>query len=129
MQIRKINAKDATGPAGGGYSQAIEVTGHDKIFSSADRFPSTWKTIFPRGFQRSVDSPGRMSKSQLRAAGMTLDNVVKVTTFLADRCYGMENREVRRSVLGDRCPAWKPTIVVDIFDSKWLVEIEAVAAA
>jgi hypothetical protein len=31
-------------------------------------------------------------------------------------------------VLGDRCPA-SPTIVADIFDSEWLVEIEAIAAA
>lgn len=59
---------------------------------------------------------------------MTLDNVVKVTTFLADRRYGTENREVRRQVLGDRCPA-STTVVVDIFDSGWLIEVEAIAAA
>ena len=59
--------------------------------------------------------------------GQSLD-VVKVTTFLANREYGMLNRGVRRQVLGDRCPA-STTIVADIFDSEWLVEIEAIAAA
>jgi hypothetical protein len=34
MQIRKINAKDATGPAGGGYSQATTIV--------VDIFDSKW---------------------------------------------------------------------------------------
>ena len=59
---------------------------------------------------------------------MGLDNLVKVTIFLADRAYGLENREIRREVFGDRQIALT-VIITGIFDAAWLLEIEAVAAA
>jgi enamine deaminase RidA (YjgF/YER057c/UK114 family) len=59
---------------------------------------------------------------------MTVQNIVKVTTFLGDRAYGKENRVVRKEVLGDLNPALT-TIVCDIFDAAWLLEIEVIAAA
>ena len=58
---------------------------------------------------------------------MTLDNLVKVTTFLADRDDAMENRAVRLARLAGRQPALT-VIVTGIFDAAWKVEIEAVAA-
>ena len=36
---------------------------------------------------------------QLRAADMSLDNVVKVSTFLSDRRYAIENSQIRQEVL------------------------------
>jgi enamine deaminase RidA (YjgF/YER057c/UK114 family) len=67
-------------------------------------------------------------EAQLTAADMTLDNLVRVTTFLSDRSYALENREVRLRRLQGRQPALT-VIVAGIFDAAWLVEIEAVAAA
>ncbi len=67
-------------------------------------------------------------ETQLTAAGMTLDNLVKVTTFLSDRAHALENREVRIARLAGRQPALT-VIVAGIFDQAWVVEIEAVAAA
>jgi 2-iminobutanoate/2-iminopropanoate deaminase len=40
----------------------------------------------------------------------------------------IENREVRAEVLGDLKPALT-VIIAGIFDSEWLIEIEAIAAA
>ena len=59
---------------------------------------------------------------------MTLDNLVKITTFLSDRRYCQENYEVRTEVLGERFPALT-IIITGIFDEAWLLEIEAIAAA
>ena len=59
---------------------------------------------------------------------MSLDNLVKVTTFLSDRSYALENREVRVRRLAGRQPALT-VIITGIFDESWLVEIEAVASA
>lgn len=67
-------------------------------------------------------------EAQLRAAGMGLQNLVKVTTFLADRRYTKENRAVRIEVLGELQPALT-VIITGIYDKAWLVEIEAIAAA
>ena len=66
-------------------------------------------------------------EAQLRAAGMGLDNLVKVTTFLCDRRCAAENRAVREAVLGARTPALT-VIITGVFDESWLVEIEGVAA-
>jgi enamine deaminase RidA (YjgF/YER057c/UK114 family) len=59
---------------------------------------------------------------------MTLANLVKVTTFLSSREFNLENREIRKEVLGSHSPALT-VIITGIFDEKWLLEIEAVAAA
>lgn len=67
-------------------------------------------------------------EAQLRAAGMNLDNLVKVTTFLSSREFVVENRAVRQEVLGSRSPA-VTVIITGIFDEAWLIEIEAIAAA
>ena len=66
--------------------------------------------------------------AQLASAGMSIANLVKVTIFLASREYTMENRRVRQAVLGDHKVAMT-VIIADIFDERWLLEIEAVAAA
>jgi enamine deaminase RidA (YjgF/YER057c/UK114 family) len=63
----------------------------------------------------------------LRSANMEIADLVKVTTFLSDRCYAVENREIRQRQLGTATPALT-VIIADIFDSAWLLEIEAVAA-
>jgi hypothetical protein len=59
---------------------------------------------------------------------MSLDNLVKVTIFLSDRRYALENRQIRREVLGPRAVALT-VIITGMFDAAWLLQIEAVAAA
>ena len=58
---------------------------------------------------------------------MDLANLVKVTTYLSDRGYGLENRAIRNEVLGDLAPALT-VVITGIFESRWLLEIEAIAA-
>ena len=70
---------------------------------------------------------GRNIAAQLAAADMDLSHLVKVTTFLSDRAYREENGMIRREILGGHAPALT-VIVCDIYDSAWLLEIEAVAA-
>ena len=82
----------------------------------------------PQGFQAQCRLAWANMSAQLRAADMTLENVVKITTFLSDRRYGQENRDIRREVLGDLAPA-STVIITGIFDEQWLLEIEAIAAA
>ena len=96
--------------------------------SSADKYLSTSNGTVPSAFAAQCRLVWANVEAQLHAAEMTLDNVVDVTTFLADRAYGMENRVIRKQVLGDLCPA-STTIIADIFDAAWLIEVKVVAAA
>jgi enamine deaminase RidA (YjgF/YER057c/UK114 family) len=59
---------------------------------------------------------------------MGVENLTKVTIFLSSREFAMANREIRHEFLGTHRPALT-VIIAGIFDEKWLLEIEAIAAA
>jgi enamine deaminase RidA (YjgF/YER057c/UK114 family) len=64
----------------------------------------------------------------LASAGMTVDNIVRLTSYLTDASYAQANGAARVAALGGRII---PTtaIVVQTLASDWLVEIEVIAAA
>ena len=127
MRRRSLSAPDAPAAAGG-YAQAVEVEGARRLLFVSGQIPVAADGTLPRGFRAQCSQAWRNVEAQLRVAGMGLDDLVKVTTFLADRGDAADNRRVRQEVLGDRCPALT-VIVAGIFDERWLVEFEAVAAA
>jgi 2-iminobutanoate/2-iminopropanoate deaminase len=64
----------------------------------------------------------------LAAAGMGVDDIVRLTSYLRDAAFAEANQEARLAALGGRAI---PTtaIVVQTLREDWLVEIEVVAAA
>jgi len=127
MRMRVIAASDAPAAAGG-YAQAVEVTDARRLLFVSGQIPADREGVTPKDFTSQAQLAWANVEAQLRAADMTLDNLVKVTTFLADRAHALENREVRNAVLAGRTPALT-AIIAGIFDPDWLIEIEAVAAA
>ena len=127
MEKRTINATDAPQPIGS-YAQAVEIGGGRRTLYISGQIPQTADGKVPEGFPDQCRLAWANLAAQLRAADMSLDNLVKVTTFLADRRFGLENRAIRQEVLGDRRPALT-AVITGIFDAAWLVEIEAVAVA
>ncbi|HEY0598561.1 RidA family protein [Brevundimonas sp.] len=115
-------------PVEGSYPQAVEVTGPGRWLYLSGQIPVAPDGSLAASFTGQCEQVWDNIETQLTAAGMTLDNLVKVTTFLSDRRYALENREVRMRRLAGRQPALT-VIVTGIFDEAWLVEIEAVAAA
>lgn len=127
MEAKPTNALDAPAAAGG-YAQAVEVTGASRLLFVSGQVPLTRDDVLPATFREQCQLAWANVEAQLRAAGMGFDNLVKVTTFLSNRDFAAENRDVRQEVLGTRTPALT-VIITGIFDEAWLVEIEAVAAA
>lgn len=127
MEKRAINAPDAPQPVGG-YSQGVELSGGRRTLYISGQIPQTADGKVPEGFPDQCRLVWANLVAQLRAADMSLDNLVKVTTFLSDRRFGLENRAIRQEVLGDRRPALT-AVITGIFDAAWLLEIEAVAVA
>ena len=64
----------------------------------------------------------------LASAGMTVDNIVRQTSYLRDAAFAEENAAARVAALGGRLI---PTtaIVVQTLADDWLIELEIVAAA
>lgn len=127
MQKRKISAPDAP-EAIGGYSQAIEITDASRVLFISGQIPVSADGTTPETFLEQARVAWANVEAQLKAADMSLANIVKHTTFLADRKYREENRQVRREVFGDLRPALT-VVITGIFDEAWLLEIEAIAAA
>jgi enamine deaminase RidA (YjgF/YER057c/UK114 family) len=127
MEQRRINSPDAPAPPSH-YSQALEVKGAQRLLFVSGQIPVAGDGSLAKDFPTQARQAWANVEAQLRAAGMTLDNVAKVTIFLADRRHAMDNRAVRQEVLGERAPALT-VIITGIFDESWLIEIEAIAAA
>ncbi|KIC51799.1 RidA family protein [Tateyamaria sp. ANG-S1] len=127
MRTRKITAPDSH-DLKSKYSQAVEVTDAKRTLYVSGQIPVSPEDKVPEDFLDQARQAWANVEAQLRAADMGLDNIVKHTTFLADRAYRAENSRVRREILGEREPALT-VIVCDIYDEEWLLEIEAIAVA
>lgn len=127
MKMKPINAPDAPQPLGG-YVQAMEVTGATRTLYVSGQIPQAADGSVPERFEDQARLVWENVIAQLHAADMTLDNLVKVTIFLSDRKYTADYRKVRQEVLQGR-QIGLTTIITGIFDEKWLLEIEAIAAA
>ena len=64
----------------------------------------------------------------LGSADMTVDNIVRVTSYLRDASYAEANAAARVAALGGRAVA-TTAVVVETLVSEWLVEVEVIASA
>jgi enamine deaminase RidA (YjgF/YER057c/UK114 family) len=115
-------------PPTGDYAHAIEVRGVDRLL-----FVSGTMGLDPRGrpgaaLAEQLDLIWSNVRAILASADMTVDNIVRVTSYLRDASYAEANAASRVAALGGRLV---PTtaIVVQTLEQDWLVEIEVIAAA
>ncbi|MDR6758788.1 enamine deaminase RidA (YjgF/YER057c/UK114 family) [Mycoplana sp. BE70] len=126
MKRENVNARNAPDPHGG-YSQAVVLEAVKRLVLVSGQIPMDSDDKVPDGFEAQARLVWRNVDAQLKAAGMEKSDLVKVTTYLADRQYATQNREIRSEFLGAVAPAL--TVVISgIFDDRWLLEVEAVAA-
>ena len=127
MQLTSANADTAPTPSGG-YVQAVAVNRATRLLFISGQIPETRDGTVPAGFEAQARLVWANLLDQLAAGGMGVANLVKVTTFLASRDHAEENSRIRQEVLAGHAVALT-VIVTGIFDERWLLEIEAVAAA
>ena len=121
MSTRSIN------PTGKSYSQAYESTNFKRLVFVSGQIPETKEGVVPAAFEDQCRLTWKNVETQLNAAGLAFENLVKVTIFLSDRKYREANGRIRKEVLGQISPA-QTIIITGIYDEKWLLEIEAIAA-
>jgi 2-iminobutanoate/2-iminopropanoate deaminase len=111
----------------GGYSQALEVAPGSRLLFISGQIPERPSQEIPANFREQCEAVWDNIEALLAAAGMTIDDLVKVTTFLTARDQVLVNREIRQRRLGNASPAMT-VVVAQTLDSRWLLEIEAIAA-
>ena len=120
-QIATTNAPGAIGP----YSQAIKTGNMLFISGQIPVNPTTGE--IPEGIaaqtQQSIDN----IKAILAEAGMTMDNVVKTTVFLADMSLFVPMNEVYAANFTAPFPA-RSAVAVKELPKQVLVEIETIAS-
>ena len=126
MTLTPVNAPDAPQPSGG-YAQAARLTDFDALVFVSGQIPVDAAGAVPEGFGEQCRLVWRNVEAQLRAAGLGLEDIVKVTTFLADRAHAQENSAIRQAVLAGLTPALT-ILIAGIYDPAWLLEVEVVAA-
>lgn len=127
MHRRDINAPDAPAPASP-YTQAVEITGATRMLHISGQVGAMPDGTVPADMEAQTRLVWANLEAQLRAAGMSLDNLVKTTMILPDLADLAITRKVRAEVLGARRPA-STLIVGGLANPAWKIEIEAVACA
>ncbi|GAA4185761.1 RidA family protein [Shinella granuli] len=103
MNRETINAKNAPTPRGG-YSQAVKIEDFKKLLFISAQIPVSDDDKVPETFEEQARLVWRNIDAQLKAAGMSKADLVKVTTFLSDRHHATANREIRSEYLGAIAP-------------------------
>ena len=126
MNRETINARNAPAPRGG-YSQAVKIEDFKTLLFISGQIPVSDDDKVPETFEDQARLVWRNIDAQLKAAGMSRADLVKVTTYLSDRHHATANREIRSDYLGAVTPAIS-VVICAIFDDKWMLEVEAIAA-
>jgi 2-iminobutanoate/2-iminopropanoate deaminase len=127
MQSRNINAADAPAPAGQ-YTQAVEVTGATRTLYLSGQVGVAADGSIPEDATAQSALAWRNLEAQLRAAGMGIENLVKITTIVCDQGDVAAVRAGRATVLGEHRPA-STLIVGGLSNPAWKVEVEGIAVA
>jgi 2-iminobutanoate/2-iminopropanoate deaminase len=126
MKRALINAKNAPDPRGGD-TQAVKIEDFKALLFISGQIPVSDDDKVPESFEDQARLVWRNIDAQLKAAGMSKTDLVKVTTYLSDRHHATANREIRSEYLGSIAPAMS-VVIASIFDGKWMLEVEAIAA-
>lgn len=105
----------------------LELSQHRRLLFISGQVPATSDGSVPEGFEAQCEQAWQNVIAVLAAAGLGVTHLVKVTTFLTDLDQVVANRAVRRKMLRGHEPALT-VMIAQTVDSKWLLEIEAIAA-
>jgi 2-iminobutanoate/2-iminopropanoate deaminase len=127
MPITKHNPSELF-PQYRNYSHAVEVGSNSRLLfiSGLNGYLADGRTM-PDTFEEQGEIIWVHIGVLLKSAGMTYDNIVSLRTYLASPEYDEPNVGLRMKYLGTNQPA-STVICCQLLESKWKLEIEAVAA-
>lgn len=111
-----------------GYAHATEVSAGSRmlVISGLNGFEADGKTM-PESFDEQADLIWKHIRTILASAGMGIQNLVSLRTYLPDPKYDEANVLVRMKHLGTHKVA-STVVCCQLLDSRWKLEVEAMAA-
>lgn len=113
----------------GGWAQANGVVDASQFLFISGQVPVDAEGVVPDGINEQSHLVWGHLKTRLGVAGMTLENVVKLTIILTDQAYAKPMAAVRSEYLSPTVDPAVTTIIAGLFDPRWKIEIEAIAAS
>ena len=128
MQMIVRNPTRGIYPATGDYVHAMEVREPKRFLFVAGTMGLDQNGVAGKTLAQQLDLIWSNIRAILASADMSVDNIVRLTSYLRDPAYAEDNAKARVKALNSRVI---PTIgiVAQTLSSDWLVEIEVVAAA
>ena len=125
-QVTRYNPAVVHAPSSG-YSMGLEMSQHRRLLFVSGQVPENPDGSVPESFEAQCEQAWRNVIEVLATAGLGVEHLVKINTFLTDRSQVLANRAVRRKMLQGNEPA-STVMIAETVDGKWLLEIEAIAA-
>lgn len=126
MELIPHNPTTGVYSTGGDWVHAMEIRGaHRLLFVSGTM--GLWPDFSaPATLEEQLECVWNNLRTILASADMTVDNVVRLTSYLRDPAFAEANAQARINALGDRrIPT--TAIVAQTLESQWLVELEIIA--
>ncbi|MEM1256688.1 MAG: RidA family protein [Cyanobacteria bacterium P01_D01_bin.71] len=110
------------------YSHAVEITSDSRLLfiSGLNGYLSDGKTM-PESFEEQGEIIWGHMGEILKSANMDYENIISLRTYLASPKYDEANVKLRIKYLGNNEPS-STVICCQLLETKWKLEVEAVAA-
>lgn len=128
MKLIPHNPTEGIYSTGGDWVHAMEVRGAGRLLFLSGTMGLNADFTAPPTLDEQLACVWNNIRAILASAGMTVDNIVRLTSYLRDGSYAEANAQARIAALGDRrIPT--TAIVVQTLQPDWLIELELIAAA
>ncbi|MCY4364257.1 MAG: RidA family protein [Gammaproteobacteria bacterium] len=126
--MNKKHVPDTIAPPLAAYSHGIEIPPNARVLHTAGQVGILPDGTTPEGVEAQTEATWVNLMAILESAGMGIDDVVKVTTYVTNEEDFWPMAKVRARFFGDARPASTGIVVKALAKQEWLVEVDLVAA-
>jgi enamine deaminase RidA (YjgF/YER057c/UK114 family) len=127
MSLKHIHSDETPAPLSA-HSDAVLIPPGAAILVSSGQLGMLKDGTIPEDTEQQIDAAFDNVEAVLRAAGMGMSDVVKMTTFITDPRYRDAFRAVRAKRIGNPPPSSTRIVVTSLSMPEMKVEIEIIAA-
>jgi len=127
MSLKHIHSDETPAPLSA-HSDAVLIPPGAAILVSSGQLGMLKDGTIPEDTEQQIEAAFDNVEAVLRAAGMTMSDVVKMTTFITDPRYRDAFRAVRAERVGNPPPSSTRIVITSLSMPETKVEIEIIAA-
>jgi enamine deaminase RidA (YjgF/YER057c/UK114 family) len=126
--VNKKHVPDTIAAPIAAYSHGVEIPANARILHTAGQVGLRTDGTTPEGVTAQTEVVWTNLVAILASAGMGIEDVVKVVTYVINEDDFWPMAQARAKFLGDARPASTGVIVKALAKPDWLVEVEVIAA-